>query len=292
MPSDEVTTRRTGAVRRVADRIRRLGGWLGLGFGLAALLLAGVLVLPSMVLRLVPPELRAPGEWRFTHRVEPVAGMVVTQRILTADEELTILNPDPAGPDLAVCTVEVRFAAPEPASPLDRPVRIRAWRAVSVDESDSDPRVTWSYAAGRRASVYCSRDGISSSTLLAVAKAVRFTDSRVRLPFTFDSLPRDYQVYSIDEYTGHGSDIVSLGLQPIDRASIPSIAVRYGSSEAAHRCLGEAGQICLSVRWSAEEAFGAEATVRQSLDRVSDRIRPAPDLADRSTWFDAVDLPR
>ena len=125
-----------------------------------------------------------------------------------------------------------------------------------------------------------------------MAEAVRFHDTRVRLPFTLRALPEGYRIYSIDRTAG--TDIVSLSLQPVDRASIPSVVVRYGGGGAAYRCLGEAESTSLSAstRWSAEDAPGAQAIVQQSLDRVAARIVLAPELADRSTWFDAIDLPR
>ena len=268
--------------------------WLGVGLAGAALLVGAVLLLPTILVRLNPPEVREPGEWRFTHRVAPVAGMTVTQRILTADHELTIVQSDD---DVAQCTVDVTRddSTPGAAARRSRPVaqravRIHGWTGRYVDDRPQDPYLTWEYAPGARATVTCSRGPISPETLLDVAEAVRFRDTRVPLPFTLRAMPEGYRIYSID--SDSRADVVSLTLQPVDRASIPSVVVRYGTDEAAHRCLGEAGQVCLSTRWSAEDAPGTQGIVRRSLDQVGAQIVLAPDPADRSTWFDAVDLPR
>ena len=171
----------------------------------------------------------------------------------------------------------------------ERAVRIHGWTGRYVDDPTRDPYVRFPYAAGADATITCTRQAIPPATLLAVAEAVRFRDTRVPLPFTLRSLPDGYRIYSID--SDSRSDIVSLTLQPVDRASIPSVVVRYGSDEAAHRCVGEAGQVCLSTRWSAEDAPGSQGIVRRSLDQVGARIVLAPEPADRSTWFDAIDLP-
>ncbi len=277
--------------------------WLGLGLAAAAILVGVVILLPTVLVRLYPPELRQPGEWRFTHRLEPVAGMTVSRRILTTDHELTILRSDA---DVAQCTVDLTRATVDPADgpapiPPDtgRSVRIHGWSGRFVDEPSRDPYLTWDYAPEGRATVTCTRQAIPPSTLLVVAEAVRFEDARVRLPFTVSALPAGYRIYSLDADTSGGTEVVSLILQPVDRASIPSVVVRYGSAEAAERCLGDpapgtsrAGRVCLSTRWSAEDAPGAQAIVQQSLDRVAQRIEPAPDPADPNSWFDAVDLPR
>ena len=278
--------------------------WLGLGLGAAAILVGVVILLPTVLVRLHPPEVRQPGEWRFTHRVEPFAGMTVTRRILTTDHEFTIVRSDA---DVAQCTVdltrgtvEVTRGTGDPRTTVTtRSVRIHGLSGRYVDDRSQDPSVTWEYAPGARATVTCTRQSIPPATLLVVAEAVRFEDSRIRLPFRVRELPEGYRVYSLDEDTGSGTDVVSLSLQPVDRASIPSVVVRYGGGGAASRCLGDStpgasrtSRVCLSTRWSAEDAPGAQATEQQSLDRVAERIVLAPELADRSTWFDAVDLPR
>jgi len=279
-------------------------GWLGLGLATAALLVAAVLLLPTIMVRLHPPDVREPGEWRFTHRLEPVAEMTVTRRILTPDHEFTIVRSDA---DVAQCTIELsrgtveatRTTAEESKQVTGQSVRIHGWSGRYVDPPSQDPFVTWEYAPGSRATVTCTRQAISAATQLAVAEAVRFEDTRIQLPFTLGTLPEGYRIYSLDEDTGSGTDVVSLSVQPVDRASIPSVVVRYGGGGSAYRCLGEAdpgasraGRVCLSTRWSAEDAPGTQGIVRRSLDQVGAQIVLAPELADRSTWFDAIDLPR
>ena len=79
-------------------------GWLGVGLAAAAILVAAVILLPTIMVRLHPPDVRDPGEWRFSHRLEPVAGMTVTRRILTPDHEFTIVRADA---EVAQCTVDL-----------------------------------------------------------------------------------------------------------------------------------------------------------------------------------------
>ena len=178
-------------------------------------------------------------------------------------------------------------------------MRIHGWSGRYVDDRSRDPSVTWEYAPGARATVTCTRQSIPPATLLVVAEAVRFEDSRIRLPFTLRALPEGYRIYSLDEDTGSGTDVVSLSLQPVDRASIPSVVVRYGGGGAVSRCLVTPPRARVEPVGSASPRAGrprthpgAQAIVQQSLDRVAERIVLAPELADRSTWFDAVDLPR
>jgi hypothetical protein len=269
-----------------------------------AILVGIVILLPIILVRLHPPEVRQPGEWRFTHRVGPVTGMTAIRRILTTDHEFTIVRSDA---DVAQCTVDLsrgtvdltRDTVDPRTTVTARSVRIHGWSGRYVDDRSRDPSVAWEYAPGARATVTCTRQAISAATLLVVAEAVRFEDARIRLPFRIRTLPEGYRVYSVDEDTSTGTDVVSLSLQPVDRASIPSVVVRYGGDGTASRCLGDStpgasrtGRVCLSTRWSAEEAPGAQAIAQQSLDQVAEQIEPAADPTDPTTWFDAVDLPR
>ena len=273
-------------------RPRATAARLGLGLAVAAVVVTVAILLPTIVVRLQPPELREPGEWRFTHRVEPVAGMTVTRRILTTDQELTIVRSDE---DVAQCTVDVTAGPVDPARDdrPDRSVWINWWRGRFVDQRSQDPYLTWEYAPQARATITCTRPEIPPATLLDVARAVRFRGAdQIRLPFTFSDLPQGYRIYSLEEDTTSGTAVLSVVLQPVDRASIPSIVVSYGSDAAADRCLGGDGGVCLTTRWSAEEAPGAQYVVQKSLDRVAERIELAPDPSDPTTWFDAEDLPR
>ena len=272
-------------------------GWLGVGLAAAAILVAAVILLPTIMVRLHPPDVRDPGEWRFSHRLEPVAGMTVTRRILTPDHEFTIVRADA---EVAQCTVDLtQDGVDAPTTVTGRAVRIRGWSGRYVDDRSRDPYLTWEYAPGARVTVTCTRQLIAGATLLVVAEAVRFEDTRIRLPFRVRALPEGYRIYSLDEDTGSGTDVLSLSLQPVDRASIPSVVVRYGDDGAVSRCLGDsvpgtsrAGRVCLSTRWSAEESPGTQAIEQQSLDRVAERIEPVTDPRDPTTWFDAIDLPR
>lgn len=309
----QVGVRYAAAAHRVRQSRHRRRAWLAAGTGAAVVVSALLVALPSIVLRLDPPEVRAAGEWRFTHVVEPVDGLMLTERMVTDRLELTVLTWSAAADEHAQCFVGLG-SAPWDQGPAatdrtgSRSVRVGPWWATSVDRPEDDPSVTWQYAPERYARVTCTGDGIPVGTVLTVARAVRFEDSRVKVPFTFDSLPEGYRIQAVDEAWADGAKSVSVGLQPVDGGSVPSVDVRFGSRKAADRCLEDpssspggsaqpgphdrAGAICATTWWSTEDAPDAPGRSRRAVDDIIKHLVPATALPDRSTWFDAADLPR
>ena len=205
-------------------------GWLGLGLAAVVILVTVVLLLPTIMARLHPPDVREPGEWRFTHRVEPVAGTAVGQRILTADEELTILQ---AEDEVAQCTVDAEPGRRRRRVPR-RGARDRSPSARSaihgrigsyVDDRPQDPYLTWAYAPGARATVTCTRGAISPATLRDVADGRALRRHPGPAPVHLRALPEGYRIYSID--SDSRADIVSLsaatrrpGVAPVRRGAL------------------------------------------------------------------------
>jgi hypothetical protein len=300
--AEEVASRYPAAVHRARTRRRHRRGWVGLGLVVAATVAAAAVLLPSVLLRVDPPEVRVPGEWRFTHHLRRSSGWSVDQRILNPDHEYTVVEAA-SGVEPTRCIVSLG-GGPLSAGVRSRgrPERIAHWQGYYVERRFEEPRLTWEYAPGAVATVSCFQD-VAPATLVSVAEAVRFEDSRVRLPFMIGSLPTGYEVASIDE-RGAGTR-VGVTLQPTESMAVPSVIVWYGGDEPADRCVsadgsrrtgGEIGPtggpgVCLTASWSAEEAPYALGRVQRALDQVQDRLRLAPDLTDRTTWFDALDLP-
>lgn len=290
---------------------RRWRRWIGAGVAALALSAAVVVALPTILLRLDPPAVRAEGTWRFSHLLEPVDGWSIRQRILTESLEMTILEGPETADGPGQCTVVLsqepavdpgnRTADRAPDRTPGRTVRVGAWRAAYEHTSGPDPSLTWEYAPGRTAEVTCVRATGWERALPALARAVRFEASAVRLPFTLDGLPTGYRIHSVEETWAGGSgadsvggdetdiDSVALGLQPLDGGSTPSVWIRWGDTATAQRLVGAVG---LSTRWSSEEAPNTQSIITRSLDAVADRLRVVPDPSDRSGWFDATELPR
>ena len=158
--------------RRDSGRRRRL---IGAGLLAGALVVTAAVVLPSLTVRLVPPDVREPGEWRFSHRVELADGWALEQRRLTRDTEQTVIRLPTTNGDPGSCTVLLVDRA-EPVSRLaeTHPVTVRGREATYVDDPELDPYVFWSYADGRYAAVSCSRLVTPESLQLQVADAVVF----------------------------------------------------------------------------------------------------------------------
>jgi hypothetical protein len=293
--SDEVVSRYPAARRRIDRRTRRRRAAIGLGLGLAATAVAVVIMLPQLILRLDPPELREVGEWHFTHVVEPAdSSWAVVQRILEADREYTMVAiPDPGGTTLTCVVTLTRGSLPDGVTSTAQPVRVRHRSGFYVDDPSDQPKIVWVYAEGALAGVSCYED-VPEATLLTVAEAVDFDDSRVRLPFLVDTLPTGFHISSIDERrSGAG---VAVTLTPEARSAMPSVTVWAGSENAGDRCLPAAAtraeKICLTSARTVQDAPYPPGRIQQAMDAVEATLRLAADPADRSTWFDAVDLPR
>ena len=287
--------------RRDTGHRRRL---IGAGLLAGALVVTAAVVLPSLTVRLVPPDVREPGEWRFTHRVELADGWALEQRRLTHDTEQTVIRLPTTNGDPGTCTVLLADLA-EPLSPLaeTHPVTVRGRDASYVDDPELDPYLIWSYADGRYAAVSCSRLVTPESLQLQVADAVVFAGDRPRLPFTLTARPAGHRLQSISWSPGPTEEVV-LELAADDAFGAPGVWVGYGREQPADRCLGPADvqwtastvgprpdEVCLTASWSTEDPAAVGVATAKALDEVAGLVRIADDPADPRSWFDAADLP-
>jgi hypothetical protein len=272
---------------------------VGAGLLAGALVVTAAIVLPSLAVRLVPPDVREPGEWRFSHEVELADGWVLEQRRLTRDTEQTVIRLPTTNGDPGTCTVLLIHRV-EPVSRLaeTHQVTVRGQDATYVDDPELDPYVVWSYATGRYAAVSCSRLVTAESLQLQVADAVVFAGDEPRLPFTLSARPPGYRLESIS-WTGPAAREVLVELAPDDVSAAPTIVVSSGRPEPADRCFPADGtvrtartvvprsdEICLTTSWSTQDPAAGRA-----LDEVSGLLLRATDVTDPRTWFDADDLP-
>ena len=283
-------------VRREPARRRRL---VAAGLLVGALVVIGVVVLPTLATRLLPPDVREPGEWRFSHRVELADGWSVEQRLLTPVTERTVIRLPITNGDPGSCTITLA----ERVEPVARRaethhVRVQDHDATYVDDPALDPYVVWSYATERHAVVSCSRLVTPESLQLQVADAVVFDGEQLRTPFTLTARPAGYRV-DLVSWTGPAAREVLVELAPDDVSAAPTIVVSSGRPEPADRCFPADGtvrtartvvprpdEICLTASWSTREPAAGRA-----LDEVSGLLQRAADVTDPRTWFDADDLP-
>lgn len=268
--------------------MRRRSIGLAVVIGAASAVAVVVLVVVGRVIMTAGAarEVRQPGEWRFVSVVADDR-WPLQQRILTHDTADTMVTA-PTGTTCVVSTESGRLPAAELAA--GRPIRIGLRSGVAVDTADGTA-LRWSYATGAVAEVRCF-EPVPESVLHDLARRVDFRESPVLLPFRLASLPEGYHVATIDERRA-GAD-VAISLQPAAGIEKPSVIIRYGADQIADRCLRQpAGQpICVSTSWSTEDAPFASARANQAVRDVLDRLVPAADPGDSSTWFDARDLPR
>ncbi len=288
-------------VRRESGNRRRL---VGAGLLVGALVVVGAVVGPTLASRLLPPDLREPGAWRFSHRIALADGWSIEQRLLTVDTEQTVIQLPTTNGDPGSCTVLlVHRVGPVSPQAQSHPVRVRGHDATYVDDPEIDPYVVWSYADSHDAVVSCSRLVTPESLQLQVADAVVFTGERMRLPFTLTARPAGYRLDSLS-WTGARSEQVVLTLVPEDPTA-PWVRVSSGGEEPADRCFvtdgsvrsaqtvgGRPDEVCLTAVTPTATSPDSSTDTTVALDEVSGLLRRASDPADPDTWFDATDLPR
>lgn len=284
-------------IRRESGTRRRL---VGAGLLVGALVVIGAVAGPTLAGRLLPPDLRDPGEWRFSHRVALADGWSIEQRLLTPDREQTVIQLPTTNGDPGSCTVTLT-EQPDLVSPETEthPVRVAGHDATYVDDPRADPAVVWSLADGHDVTVSCSRLVTAESLQLQVADAVVLDADRARVPFTLTARPAGYRIAMVS-WSGPGAREVLVELAPDDVSAAPTIVVSSGRPVPADRCFPADGtvrtartvvprpdEICLTASWSTRDPAAGRA-----LDEVSGLLQRAADVTDPRTWFDADALPR
>ena len=266
-----------GAARR-RGRIRVLAVALGI-----VLLVA--LVVPT-VRMLQPVPVRAAGSWVLGLELDPPPGWTVELHAVTPDQEFLHLIGE-AGVCRAVASLP--SAAEEERADRRTPTE-RAWvggRPVQY----SDGGLRWSYGKGGEVTLTCTDE--DRARLLTVAERIRFSAGRsFALPFALDRLPAGLQLvgagYEDDTpvlaLSGRRSDgfvlVTVAESEPFGRrVTLDGVGYRLQDAAFSRRLCRPVGSMSVCI-----EARTNDIAVHKA---VFQNLRLAPDLQDRSTWFDA-----
>jgi hypothetical protein len=273
--------------------------------GLAAALTAVAVAVPTVVLPRLPVDVREPGTWRYSHDVRLAPGWLLVLRSIQSDSETTVIRVPQPRADPAECTVTVRVrGAQADRSGDSKPISVRSRPGELLTGPGSAVKVNWQYAPGAWASAECgSPAGDDAGLALELAASVRFGDSRQLLPFLLSPLPEGYRVDTVGEVfqpmwgsdRGWGPTVL---LEPPVDSYRPAVMVGpdltgSGDSSASTivRCLAADGTVCVSTFGTDDQVPANQAMLRWVLGQTVDGVQLAADPADRSTWFDAIDLP-
>ena len=294
---DQLTSRFTEAEATVRRSRRRRRGLLA---AVAVAVLAAVVV-PTIVLPRLPVHVREPGVWAYSHEVVLAPGWALAGRAIERTSESSVLQIPWVSDDPAICTVTVftRGVAPERSGDT-RPVTVKQRPGEVVTRPGNEISVNWEYASDAWASVGCdSVAAVSESILLQVAAATRFREGRQPLPFTLTSLPADYRIQTVGETYLPSYASVGLGpgvlLVPPDNSyrALVVVGPDLGGSfdDTTKRCLGPQRDVCVSAFQTDDQVPPNASMLRRTVTSTVDDIELAPDPGDRSTWFDATELP-
>lgn len=290
----QVADRYAATSRRLRSRRRTRTALLAA----AGAVLAAAVAVPTMIIPSLPHDVRPLGQWRFSHEVRPLDGWQIRYRSITADTEVTGLSLPQADPVRTNCTVTVTTSGETPRrSGPTTPTTVAGRPGVLVDEPGTDLALNWRYAEDAWAAIECPAGPATESLLRRVAGAVRFDDRRQLLPFTLTALPASYRIRmvgQVDEAPDWGPFVV---LDPPDDSYWPVLLIGPhtstdgASDDGFERCLGADRTVCVTAAQSDDQIPVNRGIQSRVLSDTVGLVRLAPDPADRSTWFDAIDLP-
>ena len=217
-PTEDVLRRWGLARRRAASRQARVVAML---CGLA-LIAAGAIVVPTVVLPRLPVTPRAPGTWHFNHEVQPADGWAVVARGLSPRVELTELDPPGASGDPKKCFVTVHVAGGydrREIEPLET-TTLRGRNAFFALDEAASPFLAWEYGSDAWTTVLCTSTDLDRAELRSIASWVRFGRSAARLPFALDQVPAGYQIAGLTEYVRNQTAEVTLGRKVLQRGDV------------------------------------------------------------------------
>jgi sigma-70-like protein len=266
-----------GATRR-RGRVRLLALAVGM-----VLLVA--LVVPT-VRMLQPLPVRTAGDWVLGLQLDPPPGWTTELHAVTPDQELLQLT-SKSGSCRAVASL--------PSAPAeertDQPTRAeRAWvRGRPVQYFGGSVR--WTYGDGGDVTLTCTDQ--DRAGLLGMAERIHFTAGRpFTLPFTLSQLPTGMRLVG----AGYQDQrpVIALSRQRLDTFVLVTVAEGEATGRpvtfdgVAYRLRTDvfSRRLCRPVESMAVcvEARDNDVTVPREVVR---HLRLAPDLQDRSTWFDA-----
>lgn len=284
--------------------------------GVAALVLAAAIAVPSVIIPRLPREPHDPDSWAMVHTVEPQEGWSVVSRGITPTMEMTAVSEGEDSPSEACY---VRLFAPrlgpldlgfDPGNPPGEEFRLDGrpgWFAESPSEQEP-PTVFWLYADEAWATFFC-LDGPDTERddLARLARSVSFEPQQVDVPVRFSRLADGHRIEGVTmlgEQTivalatgGQNAWTVVIATADTDQGASRDDSVRVGdrmaryNSEGQELCLtsDEPVTLCLGAHWNGTAPTEDQPDPRSELVRIAEGLEPAPDLSDRSTWFDARD---
>jgi hypothetical protein len=274
-----------------AERVagRRRGRMRVLALALGMVLVAAVVV-PTVRMQ-KPLPVRAAGDWALGLELDPPPGWRVGLHAVTGDQEFLQLTGDPGN-----CRVVASLSTARSEAGTDETSEgERAWvqgRPVRYSDTYGGGGVRWPYGEDGAVTLLCSDQ--DRQAVMAIAQRVRFSAGRrLDLPFALSRLPAGFRVAGAG-YQG-GTPIIALTRQRSDAFVLVTLA----EPEPAGRAVTFDG---VDYRLEVEQSSLRLCRPVQSLSvcvegrnnlavpkEIVRHLRLAPDLTDRSTWFDARD---
>ena len=313
---DAIRRARVQAERRQTRQGRRIRLVVA---ALVVLILASVAVPTLRAMRPLPA--RTAGEWSYGLVLTPPDSWTVAAHFLTVDEEVLELN----GLDTH-CTVQALLPSASPENRADRPpTSERVWirgRPVRFNALGQEFRAQWPYAGTGTVTITCEGSGADRASTLDLANRLQFRPGqRLPVPVALGPLPDGLRA----AYAGTQQNQTFVGLitgAGLESAEIFVFAGLFdqeefsGAAWTAREVVevnGAAAQVyvadalvalCLPVSAPDQVCVGSdindqvvepndiEKRARLEINHrrvraVAEGMKIAPDLNDRSTWFDA-----
>jgi Sigma-70, region 4 len=284
-PAD-VATARIRAKRTARRRRGRLGA-LALALGIALL---ATLVVPLVRMQ-QPLPVRAAGDWALGLELDPPPGWRVGLHAVTADQEFLQLTGESGNCRIVASLSPTRSEALSASASEGE----RAWvqgRPVRYNDSYGGGGVRWPYGKHGDVTLLCTDQ--DRKAVLTIAQRVRFSAGRrLDLPFALNRLPTGFRVAGAG-YQG-GTPIIALTRQRSDAFVLVTIA---GPDPDGRPVTFDGVDYRLAVEQSSLRLCRPVQTVSVCVEgrnnvavpkEIVRYLRLAPDLTDRSTWFDARD---
>lgn len=268
--------------RRDAATRRRRVGLLALAVGV---MLLAALAVPT-VRMLQPLPVRTAGDWVLGLQLEPPPGWTTELHAVTPDQELLQLSSGSRS-----CRVVASLPSTPAEERTDQPIQAeRVWvRGRSVQYFGSGVR--WIYGDGGDVTLTCTDQ--DRAGLLSMAERIHFTAGRpFTLPFALPQLPPGMRLVG----AGYQDQkpVIALSRRRLDTFVLITVVEREPTGRlttldgVSYRVYADvfSRRLCRPVQSMAVcvEARDNDISVPREVSRS---LQLAPDLENRSTWFDA-----
>lgn len=270
-----------------------------------------------------PADTRAAGNWDLIHRVDLPAGWGVAMATVTPNKESTRVSTPNGQPNpTASCYVSVWAPGaytPDTGTVKRHPVDVNGhagfYAGPSKDQSTL-AGVSWTYTENGWANVDC---GTTQQADLEIARRVVFEATPVLLPFRLRSLPKGYQVATVQSGSVAGTQVpstivqlastvkdpaqptLSIGVSPgtaevkpglpgYEQATVAGLPAVFNATDKT-LCLNDQGyQICIGASGGQPPDLTVSlwpAGQRELLVKVAESLKLAKNLGDTRQWTDA-----